>query len=326
MHLPGGAHLLRPTNRQDVGGSVGDVDAGACSRELHHLLRVVGGRMVGRLVLGRDLQGGAVVVGPVVQRRHPVVAGVDGRSDWRSAVGAEDELGCLDLDLEAERTRRESVGGLQGPAHVDHGRHLADRAHLGEGEDESGRQGAQPVQQAREEQVQGAYAAAAGRFLEALEPDADECGCDCVGHRGGDGRRGCVTVGVLRLLPPVPVAVLEVQTQVLDRARRELVGDPVGDLRGDLLAEAEAGAHGSHTAVCLDEGEGRAPPLLGQVRGVAVRGHVDRVHGLAAAVLPGVCIGQERVGRRERLVDAVEDFVGEECTGHLRSPFRMPAG
>ena len=101
---------------------------------------------------------------------------------------------------------------------------------LGRVRDQAGRQLTQPFDQGAEEQVEGTDAAAAGRSLEALEPDPDKLGRHVGGQGVGDGTRGPDRVGVL-LLAAVAVAVLEVEPQVLDRVGPQLGGDPLGHLR-----------------------------------------------------------------------------------------------
>ena len=66
--------------------AVGDRDAGAGRGQQHHVLRVVGDRVVHRLVGGRDAERRGVVVGAEVQPVAAAVGGVDQPGDGRRAV------------------------------------------------------------------------------------------------------------------------------------------------------------------------------------------------------------------------------------------------
>ena len=180
VQSPGRLDLVVGADREDVGGSVGQVHPGARDGGLHDVLGVVGDRVLHRLVLRGHLQGGAVVVRAVVQRGDPPGAGVDGGGDRSRAVGAQDQRRCLHLDLEAEASGRQPGGGLVRLAGGDHRLHLTDRADLRERDHQAVRESARTLQERAQEEIQGAQATTPGRRLEALETQSDE-------GRGGPG-------------------------------------------------------------------------------------------------------------------------------------------
>ena len=155
------------------------------------------------------------------------------------AVRAEDQLRRFHLDLEPQAAGGQRVDLLQ-PGHgVVHRLHLGHGGDLGQGEDQPFRQLAGGGQ-AGDEQVQGAQPAGTGGRLEALEPDPDERRGAAVRDGGGDGGRGSDGVGVLGVVTPVPVAVLEVQPEVLDRLAAELRGHAGGDGGGQVRGPGRA--------------------------------------------------------------------------------------
>ena len=99
---------------QHVGRAVRDAYAGAGGGDLHDGLGVVGGRVVAGLVGGGDADAGAVVEGAVVQAGGAALGGVDHPGDGGGAVGGEDGLAGLDLDLEAEPALGQVVRLLEG--------------------------------------------------------------------------------------------------------------------------------------------------------------------------------------------------------------------
>ena len=93
------------------------------------------------LVGGGDAEAGAVVEGAVVQAGGAALGGLDHAGDGGGAVGGEDGLAGLDLDLEADPAGLQPVRLLEGLQEPDHGGDLLGVGHLGQGED-------QPVGQA----------------------------------------------------------------------------------------------------------------------------------------------------------------------------------
>ena len=95
--------------------------------------------------------------------------------------------------------------------------HLRHRGDLGQGEDEPVRAARRPRPGCETKRSRVRRPAGAGGGLEALEPDPDERRRGAGGDGGGHGGCGGDGVGVLGVVAPVPVAVLEVQPEVLDR-------------------------------------------------------------------------------------------------------------
>ena len=162
--VPGGPDRCGVPDREHVGRSVGEPDAGARGRGLHDQLGVVGDRVLQRLVGGRDTAEGRVVVGAVVQPDQPAAAGVHHPGDQCRAVRTEDRLRRLDLDLEPD---------VQGLGHVHHRVDLVDAGDLGQRDDPAVERAA-CVSQRRDVGRESPDAAGAGRCLEALDPDAAE--------------------------------------------------------------------------------------------------------------------------------------------------------
>ena len=144
--------------------------------------------------------------------------------------------------------------------------------------------------------------------LEALEPDADERWQRTVAVEVGERGHRRVDGGVLRLVPHVAEAVLEVDAQVLDRLATQL--------RHDELADAVTLLPRRHQAVHLEQ-VGRATGPVERVEGGAapvgdrgsvepVRGYVDRVHRLPRRRRPRVALGELRVRAGQQRLDARE--------------------
>ena len=120
---------------------------------------------------GRDPERRAVVVGAVVQPGQPGTGRVHHARRVDRAVGAEDRLRRLDLQLQVEG---DAVRRLQGVEDREEGAHLLDVGHLRQRDD--GPSGTRPAwtgfgTESPEEQVQAADAAAAGG------PSSDLAGC-----------------------------------------------------------------------------------------------------------------------------------------------------
>ena len=143
-------------------------------------------------------------------------AGVDHARNERRTVGAQDRLRCFDLDLELECAGLERACLLHPPEREHERLDLLDRGHFGQRHYKAVGQAAGLDQRAHE-QLQCTYPSAARRCLEALHPDSVEWR----GVSGRDRRRealgGRDRYGVLVIVGPDAVAVLEVDAQILDR-------------------------------------------------------------------------------------------------------------
>ncbi len=311
MQSPGVVHLLGRADRQDVGGAVRDAYARARRGDLHHGLGVVGGRVVAGLVGGGDTEAGAVVEGAVVQSGRAALGGLDHPGDGGGAVGGEDGLAGLDLELEAEAAGRQPMGLLEGLEQPGHGGDLLGIGHLRQRQDQP--LGQAPVRhQAGEEDVEGADAPVADRRLQALHADAHVGGGRPVPVRLGDqpGRAGGRLV-LLRVRAGA-VAVLEVDPQVLDGLPLQLGADAVVHGSGQLVAQAEDGGEGGRVrGVFVERGERLVAPGADGAGVEDVAGHVDGVHGLAGTGVPRVEALQFGVDRREGGADLLADGARE---------------
>ena len=137
VQRPAAAYLLGVADREDVGRAVGETYAGARRGGLHHGLGVVGDRVLHRLVGRRDPAERGVVVGAVVEPDDAGGRGVQHPRDQGRAVGSEDRLRRLHLDLEAQRAGREPVRRLESAHRPGHRVDLADRGHLRQRDDEA---------------------------------------------------------------------------------------------------------------------------------------------------------------------------------------------
>ena len=159
---------------------------------------------------------------------------------------------------------------------------------------------------------------AAGRRLEALDPDAAERRRRARLLALRQRRRRPHDVGVLVgvALPDVPV--LEVDPQVLHRLGGQLGPHP----RHQVVV---AHQRGERVGVLVEHLKRRRAVRRHQVGGVPVRGHVHRVHRLPPRPLPRVPARQRRVRRRQPLVELGCQSGGELAgVGHAAHPTTRP--
>ena len=108
--------------------------------------------------------------------------------------------------------------------------------------------------------------------LEALEPQADEGRGPPGGDRSGQFARGPDRLGVLDLVAAIAVAVLEVEPQVLDRLGGQLGLDPRSDRRDQVLASDPTERQSAASPPCAaTRSVAVAPQRSRQVDGVACR-------------------------------------------------------
>lgn len=168
------------------------------------------------------------------------------------------------------------------------------------------------LQQAGEEDVEGADAPVAHRRLHALHADAHVRGRCALGVRLSDQPGGAGGGLVLLGVRARPVAVLEVDAQVFDRLALQLGADAVVHGPGEVVAEAEDGGEGGGVGgVLVEGGEGPVTPGAEGVGGEDVTGDVDGVHGLAGARVTRVAALQLRVDGGEGGADLLADGARE---------------
>src|SRR5690606_21317470 len=117
-----------------------------------------------------------------------------------------------------------------------------------------------------------------------------------------------------------PVAVLEVDAQVLDRFARQLGPDALVDVRGQGLVQPEGGGEGGGVGgVFVEQGQGPVAPDARGVGGGVAAGDVDRGHGRAGARVAGVAALQFGVDRRE----GGAALLGDGLLGARRHPLLL---
>ena len=311
--------------RDQVGGAVRQANAGAGQRDLHDMAGEVAGR-VGEALLGRgQAAGGGVVEDAEVGAGEPAARRIDHAREGQPARMVDDRLGRLDLDLEPQPIIGQAEGGLQPTQEVGEGGHVLDGDHLGEGDDEAVGQPAGPLQQGGQEHVQGPDAAMVTAVGEGLDPQADERRQDAgrlgLGHRGsGD---GCGLV--LHDVVVHPVAVLEVDPEVLDRFAGELGRHPVPHGRAQaVVVEVDGGGHGPAVGgVGVEQPAGLGAERRRGPGREAVGGHVDGVDRLAAARVARVAPGEGGGGRLDPGDQVVEGSAGQRPGRDARIMFHV---
>src|SRR3954453_19712670 len=207
---PGRMHGV--ADRENVGGAIRDEDTGTGSGQLHDVLGVVGDRVLHALVRRCDPERSRVVIGAVVQAGDTVAAGSDHPGDERRTVGTEARLRGLDLDLELQP--RYGVPALEGLDDEDHRIYLLPRGHLRQRDHEAVADRAWLP----EEENESPDASTPGRRFQGLDAQAVVRGLP-VDREGLSCRDRC---GVLFVVRPIAVTVLEVDAEVLDRLAGQL--------------------------------------------------------------------------------------------------------
>jgi hypothetical protein len=257
------------------------------------------------LLGGGEAAGGGVVVDAEVGAAEPAAGRLGDAAEPDLAGRVEDRLGGLDLHLEAEPPVGQAEGGLQPAEQLGEGGDVGGRDHLGEGDHQAVRKPPGPLQQAGQEHVERADASPVAAVGEGLHAQADERRQGARRRALGDLGGGPGRVPVLLAVVAVPVAVLEVDPQVLDRLPGQLGGHPVAD-GGGQASSVHATRGGLGRAGIQAQGGGQGGPVggvgveqaqrLGAVgRGGAggepVAADVDGVHRLAAGRVAGVAAG-----------------------------------
>lgn len=190
------------------------------------------------------------------------------------------------------------------------------------------------LHQAGEEDVEGADATVADGGLHALHPDAHiggraaspslrPGGAPTVrgGYQGGGAGRVRVLLGVRA----GAVAVLEVDAQILDGLTDQLGADPVMNIGGERVGDAEDGGERTGVGgVRVEGGERLVTPGTHGVGGECVAGDIDRVDRLAGAGVARVAPRQIRVHLGESGADALAYGVREACRHGLLLPHSLP--
>jgi len=256
-----------------------------------------------------------------VQGAGAPCGGVDEPGHGGGAVGAEDRLRGLDLDLEPEPSRGQPGGLLELRAQLGHRGRLGGEGHLRQGEHQPLRQRS-GVQQRGQEEVEGADAAVAHGGFQALHADARIRGRGAVRHHGGQGPGRGQGGGVLLVVRATAVAVLEVDPQVLHRLAQQLGPYAVVHLGGEVPGQAEDRAQGGGVGrMGVEGGQRLVAPLADGPGGEGVGGDVDGVDGLAFRGLAGIAAGEFGVGGGERRADLGAYRIGQCGHGrHQRPP------
>ncbi len=131
-------------------------------------------------------------------------------------------------------------------------------------------------------------------------------------------------MGVLRVVGPAAVAVLEVDPQVLDRLGGELGQYQRADLGRYLRGESHRGRElAGPGRELLERGDRLRAPQARHAGPEMLRRDVGRVHGLPAEAVARVRRGQLGVRHREQLVELIGDIgedISAERAGHERVP------
>jgi hypothetical protein len=216
---------------QDVRRPVREPHPGAGRGQLHDGLGVVGGRVLEALVRRRDAETGAVVERPVVQAGAPAARRRDHPGDGGGARGVEDRLRRLDLTSKPSRDGGRPYACSSASQTSAMASTWRTEVTLGSVSTKAARQVAR-LEHPGEHELQRPQPPPPGRGLEALEADAGPGRAVVRPRRGRDRRRGRSGGLVLLVARPDPVAVFEVDAQVLDRLARELVAHPGEHLLG----------------------------------------------------------------------------------------------
>jgi hypothetical protein len=193
------------------------------------------------LVRGGDVQRGRVVVSAEVRGDASSPRRSDEAKEGRAPGLVEHGLRRLDHDLERERPLGEAEMALEQLEQLgERGRLVRDR-HLRERHDEvPGKPSAGLPHERRQKEVESANRATLQLFGEGLDPEADARGERCLGEtfRHLDRRR--FGMAVLLRIRAVPVPILEVDAEVLDRLPLELRHDAFGDPSGEIFGKSES--------------------------------------------------------------------------------------
>jgi hypothetical protein len=215
-------------DRQHVGRTVREEDAGAGVGEEHVALGQVAPRVIHHLERRGDVARRGVVVGAEVGGDAAALAGGQEAGQRRSAVGADDRLGHLDHHLAPQRAFRQAVAPLEDLEQPHQRPRLLGDGDLGQRDDEVRRQAPGGLaEQCVQEDLERAGAARLPLLAHRLDADAEERRQRALPHaprhfaRSGDRRR--VLLGVRTRAE----AVLEVDAEVFDRLAFELAADAI---------------------------------------------------------------------------------------------------
>ena len=238
------------------------------------------------------------------------------------ALRADDRLRRLDHDLHLERAACESQARFKQLEQRDQGLGLRWHHHLRQRDDKVlGEFPARFVGQRREEHVQRADGARLQLVGERLDADADERRQRARLHALRHLLRGSGGVPVLLGIGPVPVAVLEVDPEILDRLVLQLLRHAPIDRRGERLRELPAKRFREQLGrrgVLLQRPQGDDAQLLCRVGLEEMGAAIDGLHRLARGRLAGEDAREVQV-RVVEGPDNVRDEFGGEGRFHGRS-------
>ena len=225
--------------------------------------------------------------------------GGDEAREGQRAVGGEDGLRRLDHQLDAQRSGLELAGLLDPLARLDRRRDLLGRRDLGKRDGEvRGQPTGGEADERPHEQVEGAERAAAQLIAQRLDADPDEGRERALAHAARYLLGAGLGVSVLLGVGAVAVAVLEVDSVVLDRLALQLLDDArVHGAREGLrsLQSDRARERSGIGRVLIERAHRRGPELCRDVGGEQVRAAVDGMDRLAVGAVSGVGFGEPSV-------------------------------
>src|ERR1051326_130079 len=206
-----------------AGEAIGQHYAAAGETDLHDAAREIASRMRHCLVHGRNVAIGGVIVSSEMSPAATASCGLDQLWNGRVAVGSNDRLRGLDHEFDWNGPGRKMRARLELVQKIGEDADLCGRCDFGQRHDKAGGQpAASPVEQCRNKELKGADATDAESLGERLDADPEIGRKVRFTDRCRYFLRGCDGVGVFLTIGPITVAVLEIETVVLDRLGLEL--------------------------------------------------------------------------------------------------------
>ena len=300
---------------------VGNLDSRPRDRELHQDAREVARRVPERVARCDDVEARGEIVRTEMERGAAPAPRFDERGERDAAVFAEERRRRLDHRFDADRAERESERSLE---LVEEARERGDLARvndLRERDREPRREAAARARRGGDDEIERARGAGARRGGERFDSYADERRERARGETFGELAPDRLCMRVFLVVRPRAVAVLEVDSVVLDRLPAELLGDALahglrerGGLRRRrahlVTGELErAGERDRVGRVTIERRERDAPELFGGVVTEEMRAAIHRVDRLPRRTRAEL-VPARQIGERAR------DRGGGEDGGH----------